>query len=551
MIVPFYPAHLRFLFTNRERELELLQQATTSLAEGRPRHLALFGLRRIGKTLLLLEHAVRLLNSDRTGSVRPAYLDLEELVTSPELFSRRYVGQITFWALTRGEGKLEEFLTPTALLGGPAAGLRSVAQTLAAMENAADDPSAQVTLALDFPEKLAQELNCRFLLLLDEFTELAVLSHYPDVRRPWHLFRAAMQRHGSVGYVVAASAIHAMETMVQDSQSPLFLQFETLEVSRFHRDATLALTERVLGNTPAPGVARRLHQLTGGHPFYINVVANRLGGLAAEPKELEPDDVSQAFVLETLSRTGQIYHYCRYLYDVSLQRARGHGILRAILQVLAEEENLSLSQVAARIRKSAPATRSYLRALQEVDLVSEESGKYLYHDPVLRYWVAAITRGIEVDPTASRAVLTPLLVDMQAEHARLSSELGIAREAQVRELLRAFAGQTVEGSWLGQSGSFQLPTFEEAMSYCSPDGRMEVDALAEGDERWAVEVKWRGKAAGERELESLAEKARELVARSWFISRAGFTPAARSYAAAHGILISTRADLEKLERAVG
>ena len=551
MIVPFYPAHLRFLFTNRERELELLQQATTSLAEGRPRHLALFGLRRIGKTLLLLEHAVRLLNSDRTGSVRPAYLDLEELVTSPERFSRRYVGQITYWALTRGEGELAAFLTPTGLLGGPAAGLRSVAQTLASMENAADDPSAQVTLALDFPEKLAQELDCRLLLLLDEFTELGILSHYPAVRRPWRLFRAAMQRHGSVGYVVAASAIQAMETMVQDSQSPLFLQFEALELSRFHRDATLALAERVLGNTPAPGVARRLHQLTGGHPFYIKAVANRLGGLAAEPKELEPDDVSRAFVLETLSRTGQIYQYCRYLHDISLQRARGHGILRAILQVLAEEENLSLSQVAERIRRSAPATRSYLQALQEVDLMSEESGKYLYLDPVLRYWVAAVTRGIEVDPTASRAVLMPLLVDMQAEHARLSSELGIAREAQVRELLRAFAGQTVKGSWLGQSGSFQLPTFEEAMSYCSPDGRMEVDALAEGDERWAVEVKWRGKAAGEKELESLAAKARELMARSWFISRAGFTPAARAYAADRGILISTGADLEKLERAVG
>jgi hypothetical protein len=551
MVIPFYPAHLRFLFTNRERELDLLQQATTSLAEGRPRHLAIFGLRRIGKTLLLLEHAVRLLNSDRTGSVRPAYLDLEELVTSPELFSRRYVGQITFWALTRGEGELETFLTPTALLGGPAAGLRSVAQTLAALENAADDPGAQVTLALDFPEKLAQELNCRFLLLLDEFTELAVLSHYPAVRRPWHLFRAAMQRHGSVGYVVAASAIHAMETMVQDSQSPLFLQFEALELSRFHRDATLVLAERVLGNTPAPGVARRLHQLTGGHPFYIYVVASRLGGLAAEPKELEPDDVSQAFVLETLSRTGQIYHYCRYLYDVSLQRARGHGILRAILQVLAEEENLSLSHMAERIRRSASATRTYLRALQEVDLVSEESGKYFYRDPVLRYWIAAVTRGIEVDPTAGRAVLMPLLVDMQAEHARLSSEPGIAREAQIRELLRAFAGQIVKGSWLGHSGSFQLPTFENATSYCSPDGRMEVDALAEGDERWAVEVKWRGRAAGEKELESLAVKARQLMARSWFISRAGFTPAARTFAAAHGILISTRADLEKLERAVG
>ena len=65
-----------------------------------------------------------------------------------------------------------------------------------------------------------------------------------------------------------------------------------------------------------------------------------------------------------------------------------------------------------------------------------------------------------------------------------------------------------------------------------------------------MEVKWRGKAAGEKELESLAIKAPDLQAQPWLVSRAGFTPAARSYAADHGMLISTRADLEKLERKI-
>ncbi len=88
----FYPPHLRSLFTDRERELDLLQQAATSLAQGRPRHLALFGLRRIGKTLLLLEQLTRLIETSPLGLVRPVYVDFEELVTSPELFSRRYIG---------------------------------------------------------------------------------------------------------------------------------------------------------------------------------------------------------------------------------------------------------------------------------------------------------------------------------------------------------------------------------------------------------------------------------------------------------------------------
>ena len=546
MTTSFYPPHLRSLFTDRERELDLLQQATAGLAGGHPRHLALFGLRRIGKTLLMLEHATRLLEKSPQGPVRPVYVNFEELVTSPELFSRRYVGLVTFWALTQGRGEIEDFLTPTALLSGPAAGLRTVAQTMGAMESARDDPATQVTVAMDFPEKLAEELDCRLLLLLDEFTELGVLSNYPSVRRPLHLFRAAMQRHGRLGYVIAASAISAMGKLVQDGRSPLFLQFEPVEISRFPPDATLALAERVMGSTPAPGVGRRLHQLSGGHPFYIHVVADRLANLECAPADIGVDDVSRVFVLETLSRTGRIYNYCRYLYDVSLQRARGYGILKAILQVMAEEEELTLSELARRIHKKAPTTRGYLRALQEVDLVVESEGQYSYRDPVLRYWAAYATRGIEVDSFATRTALAPLLADLEARHSRLSTELGLAKESQVRELLRRLAGRQVDGALLGVSDAVQFPAFVRVAPYRSSDGQVEVDALAENGERWAVELKWRRKAAGEKELAALLEKAQTLGARPWFISRSGFASAARAYAADHGILISTRADLETL-----
>jgi hypothetical protein len=552
MTPTYYPPHLRSLFTNRERELSILDQATISLAEGRPRHLALFGLRRVGKTLLLLEHMHRLLEKTPLGPVRPVYVDMEELVTSPELFSRRYVGLVAFWVLTAGQGDRESFLTPAGLLGGPAAGMRSVSRTLAALESARDDPALQINAALDFPEKLAEETGCHILLHLDEFTEFAVLGHYPPVRRPMQLFRAAMQRHGRLGYIVAASAISAMRSLMQDGHSPLFLQFESVEISRFPPDATLALLERILGRAPGVSTSRRLHELTGGHPFYIHAVASHLQDRGADA-EVTGEDVEWAFLLETLTREGRIYNYCRYLHDISLSRARGYGILKAILQTLAEEEGLTLSDTARRIRRSAPATRGYLRALQEVDLVIEDGGQYFYRDPVLRYWIAAMTRGIEVDPRSSRAALAPILADLEARHARLSTELGLARESQLRETLRAFAGKEVDGAWFGKSGRWRLPGFTRVGSYRSADGKVELDALLEASsgERWAVELKWRNKAVGEKELLELTRKARTLKARPWCVSRSGFTPAARAWAHEHDVLISTRSDLEKLEKAIG
>ena len=81
---------------------------------------------------------------------------------------------------------------------------------------------------------------------------------------------------------------------------------------------------------------------------------------------------------------------------------------------------------------------------------------------------------------------------------------------------------------------------------------MEADALAEteGGQRWVVEVKWQNKAVGEKELATLARKAEGLQAQPWCISRSGFTAAAREVAAVQGILISSRSDLQKLEKAL-
>jgi hypothetical protein len=65
-----------------------------------------------------------------------------------------------------------------------------------------------------------------------------------------------------------------------------------------------------------------------------------------------------------------------------------------------------------------------------------------------------------------------------------------------------------------------------------------------------VEIKWRGKLVGRKELEKLLAAARTLTARPWAISRAGFTPEARALAQQEGIMISGQAEIEQLAKAI-
>ncbi len=546
----FYPRYLRERFTDRAHELSVLASVAQDLREGRPRHVALFGLRRIGKTLLAQEQVVRLLNQ---GDVAPVYLDMEGICSAPEPFAQRYVGLTCYWVLAEGEGPVEPYLTADRLLETEAAEIPLVARTTGALVRQLvrrkPDHALLLNLAFDFPEQLAQALDLPIMCFLDEFPELASLGNFPEVGDPLKHFRASLQQQSQVAYVITGSAVTAMERLVRDHESPLFLQFRALELQPFTQEDTRRLVERMFASLP-PRAQSAVYTYTFGHPFYVTALTDRLRDLAPTPEAVGVEQVEHAFLLETLSRQGQIYGYCRYLYDISLQKARGYGLLKALLQILAEEEGLSLSDLARRLHRQASATREYLRWLMEVDLIIEEEKRYYYRDPVLRFWVAYTSQGVEVDAFPRRDDLEGLVGDLSERFQRVSSQLGRAKESEVRELLRRLAGRTVEGALFGQEEPVQVPDFARVERYLSPDGQVELDALAENDERWVVEVKWRLKRVGMGELEQLVERAEQFEARAWCVSQAELTPQALEFAGERGVLISGVDELKALEKTV-
>ena len=137
------------------------------------------------------------------------------------------------------------------------------------------------------------------------------------------------------------------------------------------------------------------------------------------------------------------------------------------------------------------------------------------------------------------------------KYERAANELGLAKESQVRELLQQFAGQEVDGALLGGEGIFRLPPFDRVSPYLSPDGQVEVDALAEGEGfRWVVEIKWRNKQTGLKEMQKLLQKAQTLNGQPWYISQAGFTNEAINFAQKNQILYSGRPQIEALSRSI-
>jgi uncharacterized protein len=553
-VFSFYPLDQQKLFTDRDYELAQLNHLAHTLETGPAEHAALFGLRRIGKTLLLKEFMRQLLLTN--PAVHPVYMDFSTLASSPENFALGYVGLVCYWILNRGEGDAGLFLSPTtlpgALMRGDGARLYPLVELiLRELEKARPDRQALLRAAFHFPQQVVQTSQSKLVLIFDEFQEIRTLTRFPGNHNVLALFRSELQSQSGILYILAGSAVSALANILSDPESPLFAQFFRLPIEPFDREATGLLASRLTAGLIGADLLPLIHNLTNGHPFYITALCRRLMNLVeAVDRPMEVETVKQAFLLETLAPYGRIYDFCRYIYDLSLQKATGYGVLKAVLQILSIEEGLTTTQIARQLKVTPASASDYLRWLREVDLITELEHRFYFRDPVLRFWVSNTVRGIELDLASEPLDLASLISRLDAQFQRTSEELGVAQESAVRELMHHFYGQEIDGGIFNARERIVLPQMERVEPYLSQDGQMQFDALGETVQghKWIVEVKWRNKRVGKKEVERLSKFARDFDAQAWLISRSGFTAEALEYAEKCRIYLSDRAGFRELKQ---
>jgi hypothetical protein len=129
-------------------------------------------------------------------------------------------------------------------------------------------------------------------------------------------------------------------------------------------------------------MARLVQSLSDGRPIYARLIAE---ATAAMGQRGVADPFSALSAL--LAPGGALANACRFCYELRLHRARGYGALKAILDVLAEDESLTLTEIALRLRRTPGSTKDYLSWLEDVDLIVSRQKRYSFTDPLLRLWV--------------------------------------------------------------------------------------------------------------------------------------------------------------------
>jgi hypothetical protein len=213
--------------------------------------------------------------------------------------------------------------------------------------------------------------------LLDEILELRTFESFPGLRSALPELARALA-HSRNRFIVSTRFTARARRWIEAAPE----RFELVPVTPL---APADVRDTLGGETlpsEADEIARVIHRLSDGRPRYTRAL---LDEMIAQRKEGAADPISA--LAASLSPNGELDGRCRFSYELRLHRARGYGALKAILQVLSEEEPLTLTQIAQRLDRTAGSTKDYLSWLQDVDMLTCQRKRYTFADPLLRLWV--------------------------------------------------------------------------------------------------------------------------------------------------------------------
>ena len=217
--------------------------------------------------------------------------------------------------------------------------------------------------------------------LLDEVLELRTFESFPGLR---HVLRDLLEALAASPnrFVLTTRYVARAHRLLRDATA----RFEVMHVPTLDpSDVTELLAPAFNGYEQMPTddrdyLGRAVQALTDGRTAYVRAIGaemSHMGGAA--------DPISALTAL--LSSDGALHQWCRFCYELRLHRARGYGALKAILDILADTEPLTLTEISQRLHRTPGSTKDYLSWLEDVDLVTARQKRYSFTDPLLRLWV--------------------------------------------------------------------------------------------------------------------------------------------------------------------
>jgi AAA+ ATPase superfamily predicted ATPase len=487
------------MFVNRVKEIAWLEQLSLALASGKGMSCALLGLRRIGKTELMLNFRKNHTNEN----VLMPYLNIQSSMSSPMRFCLDFVHSLLESVCMHQNIKIVYKQSIKMDLPVIAGRLNDdiydqVILLMTTLDTGEYDEALRITFKL--PEMIANRFNIKVLYFIDEFQELHDLKHYKI--DPYALMRTVTEKQIHTKYVVSGSIISLMEEIFKDANQPFFNQFNMLYLSPLTKEDSIILATHIWNYDSLSvndNAFAMVYKLTHGHPFYIVAICER-AFLETRFNDAIIDQklVEYAFIKEVMSHDGKLNTLFEYIFNYSISKVERKGALKQPLLILADEDGLTLSDIAKKVNKSTGHLSNLMKSLLKSDLIIKNDKRYYFRDQVLRFWLAKTSLGKSHDMISDTEIAENFISDLKERYLKKSSEYGRAKEFELYYFINENQGQSICG--------VKIPKFKRIIkNYMTPQGE-EIDLFAINDKSWAFELKWKNKKTGTKEIKKFLNK---------------------------------------------
>jgi len=370
-------------FIDRQNELKRLLALLAGVPKGNINNVILLGLRRTGKSSLLV-NVQKILVKKNTSVV--VIFDAYGISTK-ERFAKKFLDAILESYIEQSgdnayKQKLRKLLAQgyDALRNGISEFGIEVSEFVKFQTKLREPTINEDELleqALKYAEHLGKDKRVSFIIMIDEFQEL--LKWGDGFLK---MLRRLVQSQSHVSYVLSGSAPTIMKSMVYDSKSPFYKQLTEIPIGMLDKQSVTSFVKKRLHAakiTIEPTALEKIYYLSRGFPDYVQRLGLSLYLLCLqdEKKHLKEEDVDKAYseMIDQLDA------------DFSGQFESHPDLEREILIALANSVDTPTA-IAIEIRKPRTTIPKTMDRLVNADIVEKHgTGKYRIVDAIFSEWI--------------------------------------------------------------------------------------------------------------------------------------------------------------------
>ncbi|MBL7084743.1 MAG: ATP-binding protein [Candidatus Omnitrophica bacterium] len=436
-------------FFGRTESLGLLSKRVNALKDGYRQNIAIVGPKLIGKSSLILQ----LFSNFSHSKIIPIYIDLR--ARSFSHFVYKFIGTLLYHYLKNRNLEINEELESLKKVAE-----KSIPKTVevvqkieAYIKDSQIDQAYEGLLTLTPVFKQESGISC--IVILDEFH---LLDTY-KLKNPFSRFAKEIMVQKDTMYILTSSQPSYAKRILANELSLLFGNFEIIQLQPFDCLTCCKFLEKRFQNIDLSKTLRDfLISLSAGHPFYLDILSNKIKEKA---RELNRTEITRSLIGQALNSLiydskGILNQYFTSLLSHNLNGADYSHFLPILLS--ASAKGCSLSDVSQITKRQSKVVSRQINQLLDKDLLNKVGMFYRIQDKIFRFWLKSVYQrkslSLSADPATESREFSQ---EIEEQILNFTQELKKGLTERVIELFKCFNNEII----MLQNKSFKFWHFNE------------------------------------------------------------------------------------------